>query len=224
MINILVLVPEITKGMKSIGSKSLIKLKHSKSVIEHQIEKLQSISNQVSICIATGFDHDRINKTIEKYKHIKTIHNPQYEETNYGKSLSLYLTQHPKVNNLLIIGSGVLFKHNVFSKELLKQNSKLLVLDKPSPNFTIGCNRNTRLEYLFYDLPETWTECAYLNDAAIGTIKTLMLNKTIDQMYVFEIINELLRLGVSFDKHTCSKNSFYKILGTKDVNKAKLFI
>lgn len=224
MINVLVLIPEITKGMKSIGSKSLLKIKNSKSVIEHQIELLLSMKHKFSINIATGFDNDKINKTIDKYKNINIIHNDQYENTNYGKCIKLFIQQNPNIDNLFVIGSGVLFKENIFSQTSFGDLSRIFILDKPANNFNIGCNVNNNIEYLFYDLPEPWAECVYLNLSGIGGLKTLIEQKNIDQMYIFEIINDLLLLNIDFQKEYFSRSKFFKISSTKDINRAKSFI
>jgi hypothetical protein len=224
MINVLVLIPEITKGMKSIGSKSLLKIKNSKSIIEHQIELLLSMKNKVSINIATGFDNDRINKTIDKYKNINIVYNDQYENTNYGKCIKLFIQQNPNIDNLFVIGSGILFKENIFPQSSFGNMSRIFILDKPANNFNIGCNANKNIEYLFYDLPEPWAECVYLDLSGIGGLKTLIEQKNIDQMYIFEIINDLLLLNIDFQKEYFSRSKFFKISSTKDINRAKLFI
>jgi hypothetical protein len=224
MINVLILIPEITKGMKSVGSKSLLKIKNSKSVIEYQIELLLSIKDKVSINIATGFDNDRINKTIDRYKSINIIHNDQYENTNYGKCIKLFIQQNPNIDNLFVIGSGVLFKKNIFSQNSFDNMSRIFILDKPANNFNIGCNPNTNIEYLFYDLPEPWTECVYFDLSGIEGLKTLIEQKNIDQMYIFEILNDLLLLNINFEKEYFPRSKFFKISSTKDINRAKLFI
>jgi hypothetical protein len=224
MINVLVLIPEITKGMKSIGSKSLLKIKNSKSIIEHQIELLLSMKNKVSINIATGFDNDKINKTIDKYKNINIIYNDQYENTNYGKCIKLFIQQNPNIDNLFVIGSGILFKENIFSQSSFGNISRIFILDKPANNFNIGCNPNKNIEYLFYDLPEPWAECVYFDLSGIGGLKTLIEQKNIDQRYIFEIINDLLLLNIDFQKEYFSRSKFFKISSTKDINRAKLFI
>ena len=94
MINAVILTPEITKGMKSVGSKSLLKIKN-KTLLEHQIDYLFSLSRKTLINIVTGFDHDKINKHInEKYEkridQIRLIYDDKYEGTNHGHSIKLF--------------------------------------------------------------------------------------------------------------------------------------
>lgn len=223
MINAIVLIPEITKGMKSIGSKSLLKIKN-KFIIEHQIEQLLCIHKNIQITVATGFDHEKISKILQKYPRVDIIHNSNYENTNFGKSIELYLQTKNNLENFLLISSGILFKRGTLTSAILKHQSKIFFLDRPKNNFDIGSGNGTNIEYLFYDLPETWSECVYLNSTAIKALKLLVSNKSIEQMYVFEIINSLLSQNVIFEKQLFPKNNFLKILSIKDVNKAKVFI
>lgn len=223
IINALIVIPEITKGMKSVGSKSLLRIKNDKYIIEYQIEQLLNIQKNINITIATGFDHDKIIKATDKYN-TKILHNPYYEHTNFGKSIELYIKQNPDIDNLLIVSSGILFKKNTLVVNQLKHFSKIFVLDKPKNNFDIGCGYGKNLEYLFYDLPDTWTECVFLNNVALDKLKTMVQTKPIEQMYIFEIINDLLSHNIIINKEIVPKNNFLKITSIKDINKAKVFI
>ena len=209
--------------MKSIGSKSLLKIKNDKHIIEYQIEQLLNINRNIKITVATGFDHDKIHKITEKYG-INILYNPNYENTNFGKSIDLYLKQNATAQNLLIIGSGVLFKRNTLSSNHMRHGSKIFILDKPKNNFDIGCGQGTIVEYLFYDLPDAWTECVYLDKFAIDKLKNIIQCKPIEQMYIFEIINDLLSHNIEFNKEFVPKSNFLKITSIKDLGKAKVFI
>jgi len=224
MLNALILIPEITKGMKSIGSKSLLKIKNNKYIIEHQIEQLLNINKNIRLTIATGFDSDKIIKLITKYNTINYIYNSEYEYTNFGKSLKLYLQNYPEIDNLLLISSGILFKSGTFKNIEFEQQSQIFLLDKPKYNFDIGCSQNNIIEYLFYDLPEVWSECIYLDKIAIKNLIEIIENKNIDHMYIFEIINILLSKDIKFKKIKLPKNNFVKINSAKDVGKAKVFV
>ena len=227
MIDALILIPEITKGMKSIGSKSLLKIRKTKHIIDHQIEQIQSISKKIRIHIATGFDNEKIKKIVSKYNNpnINILHNADYETTNYGRSVELLINNlQEDSNGLFILCSGVLFKKNTFHHTCLKNNSKIFLLNNTKSNFNIGCTIGDKIEYMFYDLPEPWAECAFLNSEAIGRLKNLATSKTIKQMYVFEILNDLMSQNVNFEKKYILKGKFFKINGTKDLTKARAFI
>jgi len=229
MTDALILIPEITKGMKSIGSKSLLKIRKTKHIIDHQIEQIQSISKKIRIHIATGFDNEKIKKIVAKhnnvYTNINIIHNTDYELSNYGRSVELLVNSlESNSNGLFILCSGVLFKKNTFHHTCLKNNSKIFLLNNPKTNFNIGCSYGDTIEYMFYDLPEPWAECAFLNADAIEKLRNIIATKAIKQMYVFEILNDLISQNVNFEKKYILKGKFFKINGTKDLTKARAFI
>lgn len=223
-INALIIVPEITKGMKSIGSKALLEIKKQKCVLDYQIESLQSIDNNIKITVITGFESEKIIKILERHKNIDYIYNSQYQITNQAESLKLYLQNKPEVSNLLVISSGVIFKHKSILKAMLKGNSKIFVLNKQKENFTLGCADQNLLEYIFYDLPKPWSECFYFNKLTIEWLRNFIIKHSISQMYLFEIINELLHNNLNIIKQDIDKKNIMKITNQKDILKAKLFV
>jgi choline kinase len=225
MIDAIIIVPEITKGMKSVGSKSLLRIRKSKYILDYQIEQISSVSKKIRIHIATGFDNEKIKKAVNKYNNVNICHNDEYEATNYGKSLEILVKSLPENSKgLFILCSGILFKKQTLHHTNFKNNSKIFLLNKPKINFNIGCNQNTEDDYLFYDLPETWSECVFLNKNAIKILQQQIELQNISQMYIFEIINLLISKNVYFEKKYLSKGKFFKVNTIKDINKAKIFI
>lgn len=221
MINILVVCPEITKGMKSLGSKSLLRLKKNLTLIEYQIAQLQKIKPS-HITINIGFDSDRIQEKLSRYKSINFLVNNQYEKTNQAKNLLDYIHKF-NPDNLLIISSGLLFKNNLLSKKYLKNNCKIFLLNKNKTNFSIGCSETEPLEYLFYDMQKQWSEIFYLNKEAIEILKK-QNPKHLTQMYFFEIINLLLKNHVKFEKILIDKTNIMKVNNIHDLSSAKVFV
>lgn len=223
-INALIIVPEITKGMKSIGSKALLEIKKAKCVLDYQIECIKNIDNSIKITVATGFESDKIVKILEQYDNIDYVYNPKYQLTNQAESLRLYLQHNPNTSNLFIMSSGVLFKSKSIVKSMLKGDSKIFVLNKQKENFTLGCADQTLLEYIFYDLPRPWSECFYLNKATLHWLKNFIMDNNVNQMYLFEIINEILNNNLQIIKQDIDKKFIMKIINQKDITKAKLFV
>jgi NDP-sugar pyrophosphorylase family protein len=221
MINILMINPEITKGMKSIGSKSLILLKKNLTLIEYQISQLQKIKPS-KITINIGFESDKVLETLYRYKTIDYLINKNYDNTNQGSNLIEYIKQYnPK--NLLVFGSGLIIKNNPIKKEHLNSFCQIFVLNKPKNNFNIGCSELDDVEYLFYDMPQSWSEIFYLNEEAINLLKKTN-QETFEQMYLFEIINLLLHKNIKFQKRYINKKDIMKIQNLKDLGTAKIFI
>jgi len=224
MISAIIIIPEITKGMKSIGSKSLLKIKDS-TIIEHQINQIKAIHPDINITILTGFDNEKILKCLEhKYSDISILYNENYANTNQAQSIALYIQEHKDIDGLLMIGSGILIKKLTINMSILQNNNKLFILDKAKSNFNIGCDRTADTEYLFYDLPLPWSECAYFNRATLNTLGELFVKNNLSQMYIFELINELIHSHIVFDREYIKTKNILKISSTKDISKAKNFI
>ena len=135
-LDIMLLIPEITKGMKSIGSKALLTIdKDDKTILEYQIEFIKKNYKNANILIMTGFDYDKIRKKIKPYKNIQIIHNDDYENTNHGKSLKLYINEQKKIKNLLIISNGILLKQKLNTSN---EFSILYSLNKKNADYAIG--------------------------------------------------------------------------------------
>lgn len=223
MLDIVIIVPEITKGMKSIGSKALLKIKDSTSILEYQIQQLKKAHKKTNIHVIAGFEVEKIKKTLIKYK-VNILYNEEYLSTNQSKCLDLFLKSYD-TDGLLVVSNGVIFKNNVFDLTD-KMESKVFLIDKPKTNFNIGCcdDNSSNLNYLFYDLPICWSECVYMNSTAIRAFRAVSEEENISQMYLFEILNNLASKKVNFNKEYISKKNIMKINTTKDLSKAKLFI
>lgn len=215
----LIIAAEVTRGMKSLGSKSLLKLKNSILVIEYQINELKKHYKDIDITIATGFESDKMIKALSRYG-VKFLYNDKYKTTNQGKSIIDYI-ETKDINSLLVISSGVLFK-NSFGE--MPDDSCVFILDKPKPDFTIGCHNNSDIFYLFYDLPDKWSECVFLNNQSLLILRDLIKTQDLNQMYLFEIMNTLSENGSIFKKVQIPKNKIMKISNIKDLTKARSFV
>lgn len=221
MIDILLICPEITKGMKSIGSKCLLQLKKNMTVIDYQVIQLQKIKES-KITINIGFDSEKIIGVLDKYKKINYTINNNYHNTNQGINLISYIKKYnPK--NLLVFSSGILIKNNIIDKKTLNGKNKIFILNKTKQNFNLGCCNTENIEYIFYDMPEPWSEIVFLNMETIQFLSSYE-EDYFDQMYLFEIINFLLKHNIEFDKIYLNKTDLMKIENTKDLQTAKLFI
>jgi CTP:phosphocholine cytidylyltransferase-like protein len=220
-ISAIIIATEITKGMKSIGPKSLLQIKKTLSVIEHQILELQKYHKDISINIGIGFEAERMVKALSKYD-VNIIANKDFKTTNQVKSIVDCIAA-KDIESILVINNGILFKKS-FGDLHNQSHSAIYMLDKAKPDFSIGCQNSNDTTYLFYDLPEKWGECVFLNRGAITKIKDIAKTKNLSQLYVFELINMLVDAGHPFEKIKIPKNSIMKITGIKDLQRAKVFI
>jgi hypothetical protein len=222
MTDILLLVPEITKGMKSLGSKALLGIKNSTIVLDYQIQQLKKIDQNANIFIGTGFESDKIRKAITKYSKVHIIENKNYASSNQSKLIKLFIETRLSYNDLLIISNGILFKNSCIK---YGGKSKIFLIDKPKANFNIGCNDSEMVHYLFYDLPTPWSECVLFDRETVHGIVDICKSQDIDQLFLFELVNILIeKYNISFDKGFISKKNIMKINTIKDIPKAKIFI
>jgi CTP:phosphocholine cytidylyltransferase-like protein len=223
MLDAIIVIPEITKGMKSIGSKALLKINDSISILEYQIQQLKKYHKKINIHIIAGFEIDKIKKLLTKYK-VNIIYNHEYVSTNQAKCLEIFFKNYV-CDNLLIISNGVLFKNNPFGA-YVNGESKVFLIDKTKNNFNIGCSNEPshNIDYLFYDLPTSWSECLYMNKQAINIFQKIINQNNISQMYLFEAINTMVSYNIIFHKTYIAKKDIMKIHTTKDLTKARLFI
>lgn len=225
-INILLLNQEITRGMKSLGSKALLNIKNKFKLIDLQMQQISKIyRNNTNITVAVGFEAEKVAGYLigKKYK-CNILYNNDYSENNAGSVVTRYLSKNADIENTLIVCNGILFKPKTILKTHLQNNSKIFTIDKTKKNFNIGCTVNeNKTEHLFYDLPNTWTECAFLNQEAIKALKSIINKKNISQYYIFEILNELIE-DVTFENITYPRKNFCKLNNIKDISTVKLFI
>jgi hypothetical protein len=227
MIDIVFVIPEITKGMKSFGPKSLIHIKNI-SVIEHQLMQIRSHFRNNHIYLLTGFESDKIKKVVSssryvtKKKHIHILENKSYESHNQTSSIHQYAQQYQSNHGAMFINNGILTKYN-FSKIINKNKNHLFFVGGQKANFNIGSSQLDSIEYLFYDLPNLWSECVYLTNQSIHYIKELNIDN-IKSIFFFELINQLIDKQFEFDSATIPKTQILKIINIKDTSKVKNFI
>ena len=121
--------PEITKGMKSIGSKALLKLNSKLTILEYQIKSIKSINRRNKIFLATGFQNNKIVKLIQNYKNVYIIYEKNYLKYNETKHLINYMKHLNSFEDVFIINNGVLFRNDCFKsikKIMIKISAKII--------------------------------------------------------------------------------------------------
>jgi choline kinase len=228
MIHGLILVPEITKGMKSLGSKALLQIKKKISVLEYQIDSILDIDKNIKITICSGFEHEKISFLLnDKYSdNINYVYNPEYKNTNQGYSIKLFFdTVYKKSDSVLILNNGIILKKKCLNKSMLGNESKIFILNKKKEEFKLGCSSSKKLDYIFYDLPESWSECIYLNKISIEVLQKIIEHSSINQMYLFEIINQVIsNNNITIEKEYIDKKMIMKVNTPKDILKARYYI
>lgn len=223
-INIILLIPEITKGMKSIGSKSLLQINQKETILDYQIKYIKKFYKKSHIYLLTGFDSEKIEKKTSKYSNITIVYNNNYEHSNQAESLIQYITGY-NPDNCLIINNGVLLKEKLLIKN---NNSTIFTSCKNHTDFNIGISHNNenknRITYLFYGLPNQWIECVFLDREAINTIHHISKKRKLSNLFLFELLNLVLDNGLPLYNYPITNNkNILKINNHNDIKKTKGF-
>jgi|LakMenEpi03Aug12_release.lakeMendotaPanAssembly.Ray.scaffolds.fasta_scaffold96036_5 hypothetical protein len=184
----IILVSEITKGMKSIGSKSLLPIEDNITVIDHQIQYLKKNYNPIEIILCTGFDHEKITQKTKKYKNIQYYCNDNYTNDNQAGSLIKCLKEF-NPNNTLVLTNGLL----LFEKIKLQNHSCTYFIDNKNRRnyFDIGSNNIEKDGYLFYDLYYKWVELLFLEKQDTNFLCEAKNIQSLSKLFLFELINHI---------------------------------
>lgn len=219
---------EITKGMKSIGPKALIKSKKAKEFINYQIDSMKD--KNIDIYVILGFGSDKVKKKIE-HQNVSVLNNSLYESTNDGYALELILQNYDlkKYAGCVIINSGILFNRHI-KLDIMnssKQNqSKIYYFNhNHSAVFPIGFTIiDAIVRHMFFNLSNNvWNEVIYLDNIAMKHYKRTY-SSSMRNMFLFELINNSIDQGIKYKPVKVKYGHTIKITSIKDSNKIKELI
>jgi choline kinase len=204
MINIIIPAAGIGRRMKSYGPKALVKV-NDKSIIEHQLTKLQTVYPGSKVYIVTGFEHDKIRNCFYQWHYnqmfskleIHLIYNPLYELTNNAYSTMLAMEK-AKSGDYLIINGDV-----IFSEQHIKCLNKTgCVVDAGGyiENREIGVNINNDTILSFaYGSKTKWAQIAYLEDKHREKYIRIAKDERSYKWFTFEVFDKMINEGVEFN-------------------------
>lgn len=209
--NLILLQHEQTKGMKSFGSKGLLKIKVNSKidiVINHQLNQIsQGLGDFSQLVIVVGFDKEKLlKKVIPENKNVTIVDNHEYKSFNQSYAMMLGLQ---KINNnypTLILDSGVILQKPLhINKQELDNN--IVFINTKTKEFDVGCTtEGSNIEYMFYDLNPKWVNMFFVapqNKKEIENLASLHKNSNI-----FEIINYSLKTCPT-RTHSVDGNVYY---------------
>lgn len=211
----------ITKGMKSYGPKGILtqKTNTSKTLITCQLETISSISSKVYII--TGFGREKLYKNMRKKNSVIDIYNQNYEKHNDGHAIKLLLNTSDS-DHLLVLSDGVILR---LGAQDIKNKESTIFCTKLHNNWSLGCvfDKNTSmLEHIFYDVGHlSWCEAVLFGPKEIDIMKRYILGHNVDNMFLFEIINETIKCGAKYKITKIASKYCKKIQSVKDANKVR---
>jgi choline kinase len=201
--------------IKSYEPRSLLKI-HSKPLIEHQLSVVNNYFKDVEIITVVGC---YANKVIKKIKNVtRVVENQIYDETNSSESLRLAFNN-ASCKNFMFVHGDILFNEYCidvdYSKSFVITDTENYIKDQE-----IGLTMNGgKLSILSYGLPIKWAQMAFFTGKE-HKILTSLFNKYENKdkkKLSFEIINEVMSLGGTFQCYEPKKKKLLEIDRIKDI-------
>jgi hypothetical protein len=211
--NVILLSHEITKGMKSFGSKCLLPIRINQKtdfLLNHQINSLINNIEQIKkLIIVLGFDFEKIRKKINFPKCTEIVYNEEYSRYGQSYALNLGLNHIDNEYPTLVLSSGIVWKIPI--KKTIKNN--VVFVTNKNINFRLGCTiTDNNVEYVFYNLEPYWAESFIIHPEHLKTFTEITNNNK--NMLLFEILNESFDLCKT-ESYNLKYNSVQNIINMK---------
>jgi len=213
---VIILSAGVGSRIKSNEPRSLIKI-GSKSLIEHQIDIINSNINNQEIVGVFGYNIEKIIKKISGK--LRVVENQIYHETNNSESLRLAVNNTNK-RNILFFHGDLYFNEKVFSN-LNYKKSFLLVDNKDmmKPKEIGVTIQNNKATVLSYGLPTKWCQIAFVTGKELKMLRSILqkLHGSQKKLLSFEIINKMISMGANFECYEPKDMSIIEIDCIKDL-------
>lgn len=217
--NVILLNSEITKGMKSYGPKAFVPINKTPLVVKQIENILQTYGKKTNIYVVMGFEYDKFNSLIDhyfsgsKYNNIHKIFNTDFENTNNSHAAFLAI-------NDIMHGGTIIVQNGILLIDYIPkyQNKSILpIINTKNLIFNLGMNiSNNRVQYMFYDLDNKWSEIIYISPDDLKKIKLILSKSCIRQQFLFETVNLLIENNIMFETEIISSKKIIKINNHKD--------
>lgn len=213
-IEIIILSAGIGARIKSYEPRSLIRIKKTESLLEHQISLFNENINKCSITTVVGYS---ANKVIRKVQgKTKIVENQLYESSNNSESLRLALNN-SSYDRIMFIHGDLYFDDSIF--KYMNFNESFVLSSQLFAEKEVGLmNVNGYATIFSYSLPVKWAQIAFLKDKELDLLRKIYL-KDEDFKYnlTFEMLNKVIDSGGNF-KVIDMQNSYIKeIDNIKDI-------
>lgn len=219
-ISIIVLSAGLSQKMKTREPRSLLKF-DGRPLIEKQYTAITSIFNAKDFFLVAGYKIDKVAKKTSDLN-IQIIENTLYEDTGSAESLRLAVEK--------VTGDRLLFMHGdlLFNKETLDvpysgsfvivdsegqmadKEVSAIIVDGKLTNFSYGIKSKFK-----------WCQIAYLVDQEYSILKEVLNGKMISKQMSFEVINEIINRGGSFNCYEPKEMKIVEIDSIKDIKYAE---
>lgn len=210
-----VIIPAAGLGrrMKSYGPKALIDI-HGKSVLQRQIDIINSTIENPDITVITGFEKKKFPKNIH------TICNDRFLETNVAYSIYLGVKN---LNAALIVYGDLVFNKKILENLQFSRSFVILDSTRQMRNSEVGAIAcEGKICNFSYSLPTKWTQIAYIQGEELDIFKDYMRQAKYERHFCFEILNKVIDAGGEFFAQEQPDIKIAEIDSSKDIDKALL--
>jgi len=215
-IDIIIPAAGLGKRMKSYGPKPLVRVKGTKTILDQQLKVFKKFLPNANIILVCGFQAIQLMNSTPS--NIIKIENENYENTNVARSMGLGLraSQH----DVLIVYGDLVFNDFCIDQMNLNKSSIFVGKDIMSKS-EVGCTINNKqyLEHMMYDLPNKWGQMVFLKDKELQLFKETCWNPSNYNMFGFEVLNEVVAAGGTFNCCSHSKARVIDIDSSKDLER-----
>lgn len=207
---------QFTKNMKYMGPKASIKIKHNrktKPILHHHIDGITKMfsGNNIKKKMVVGFEADKILKTFDEPVPYSCV--MDHNNTNHGKIIKDILVKYNHKNPDCIgcfIATDVSLIPKIANIDIDLNKSYVFYTDSRDLDTDITCNiEDNQIEYILYNTSDHfWTGMVYLSNEAIRAIKHINLVYNTDPLFLMEVINQAISIGVNFDPYKLKKKDF----------------
>ena len=207
---------QFTKNMKYMGPKGSIQIKHNrktKSILHHHIDGISKMfgNNDIKKRMVVGFEADKILKTFDYPVPYSCV--VDHNNTNHGKIIKDILVKcnHKKPDYIgCLIATDVSLIPKVANVGIDLNKNYVFYTDSRNIDTDMTCNiQNDQIEYILYNTSDNiWTGMVYLSNEAIRAIKHINLVYNTDPLFLMEVINKTINVGVHFEPYKLKKKDF----------------
>lgn len=205
--------------MKSLGVRSLIKIRDNTTLLDWQLEIINNIFPNSELILVTGFESDRLMNAAPN--NIIKVENERYESTNVCRSLGIALRASTS-ERVVVISGDIMFNQETLKGLNTEESCLIVEKNEESSKERIGLTANNDLvEHLFYDLPNRWTGISYLCKKELKLAQSISWNRQKEKLFGFEVINEIIDRGGCFKLCSPKGMRFIDIDSAKDIIAAR---
>lgn len=170
-------------------------------LINHQINNILHAYPKASIIVAG----DTTGMSISRKKRVKYV-DMQFDDTTNIGGILMNILFHIKATSILIINIGTIVNTSYIKDINISKTSMITSVHK---NFKskIGCViEDGGIKSIFYDLNNNLCEMLYIHYRDISRFKQIIQNNVKKYMYLFEVVNLLIKHNIAVGLYKTNKN------------------